>query len=345
MDSLSQMKTAPRKQPVALTAVAALILSGLLALLAEFIGESAGGDWVLFLQVFTGLALFLFPPVFVTVYFLIPHTLLKKRYLLFSAGTAALVLGWGWIIGTLEPWTDQHWFGAPAQALDPENGILTMGFLFTLTLLLNLSYRWFIQQAYLRQVENDRLNKELDLLRNQINPHFFFNTLNNLYALSLTQSKDTPGVILKLSDMMRYTIYECQEPAVSIENEVKYLENYIALEQIRQHEDRSIVFEKSIQDAQARLAPMVLIVFVENAFKHGVASLSENAWVRIHLESSAAQLRLTIENNFAPQSQSSTAGLGLANVRRRLDLLYPDRHTLTHEAKEGTFTVNLNIQL
>lgn len=294
-------------------------------------------------QTATGVILFLSPPVYLTVYWLIPSLLLQKRYLFLALGILGIVLAWGSFVSYFEPWTDEHWFGMAAIPKQFPEGIAVVSVILLLTFLINLSYRWFVQIANIRKMENDQLNKELSLLRNQINPHFFFNTLNNLYALSLEQSEETPNVILKLSEMMRYAIYECKEPLVPITSEVKYLESYIALQQIRQH-DGTIEFNHSIANSSAMIAPMVLIVFVENAYKHGLESMSEGSFVKINLEVDEGEIRFGILNNFRASEPAQPGGVGLENVKRRLDLIYKDKFQLDIEQGEDFYEVSLNIQ-
>lgn len=298
----------------------------------------------LFAQTATGILLFLLPPIYFSVYFLVPALLQKKRYLLFGLGMVGVAVIWGWFVSFFEPWTDAHWFGMVSEQKNPEDGILVISFLLILTVMINLSYRWFYQQSILKRLENERLNKELSLLKNQINPHFFFNTLNNLYALSLEKSEETPEVILKLSEMMRYAIYECQEPYVPLTSEVKYLESYIALQQIRQHEG-TVIFDHELTHSQAMIAPMLLIVFVENAYKHGVDKVTEGSFVRIDLRADKSSINFIIENNFGKSDEATQGGLGLENVKRRLSLIYPDKYQLSARSEGNIFKVSLHIQL
>ena len=298
-----------------------------------------------FLQVATGLCCFLLPPVYFAVYWLVPKTLLEKRYLLFVLLVVVVVVGWGLLVGTAEAWTDEHLFGGSPAGRSSSDGIAVVFFILLITILLNLSYRWFVQTARMQQMKTDQLNRELSLLRNQINPHFFFNTLNNLYALALEQSEKTPDVILKLSEMMRYAIYECKEPEVLVSSEVNYLKNYIALQELRQHTASNIHFQHHIDLPQAKIAPMILIVFVENAFKHGLDSLSEGGYVQIDLAVKEGEIKFEVENNFEARAGEGPGGLGLENVGRRLSLVYGERYDLAFQEGEDRFRVTLRIQL
>lgn len=301
---------------------------------------------IYFLQVASSIFLFLAPPVYFKVYWLIPKYLVPKKYVHYTVSLVVLIVVWGFIIGTLEPWIDKHWFNEMSdKETTPLIGIFAMAFIMLLTTLLNLSYRWFIQLSKIKQIENDRLQLELSLLRNQINPHFFFNTLNNLYALSLEKSDQTSEVILKLSEMMRYTIYDCKEDTVAIASEVAYLENFIALQKMRHHNRGQISFEKDITINRLQIAPMILIVFLENAFKHGFDLLEKDAFLKIELTVKENLLHFFIENNFNEADQNKSIGIGLENVKRRLSLIYPNTHELTIVKENTLFRVDLKLHI
>lgn len=298
-----------------------------------------------FLQATTSILLLIAPPVYFNIYWIIPRYLVKKRYFIYIVLLLIMIIGWGYIIGYGEPLMDQYWFNQPDQEMAPENGITGMIVIILVSTLLNLSYRWFIQLSKINQIENDRLHLELSLLKNQINPHFFFNTLNNLYALSLEKSDKTPSVILKLSEIMRYTIYDCKEPRVSIGGEVTYLENFIELQKMRHHNRGIISFEKKIDDESKQIAPMILIVFLENAFKHGFDHMEKNAFINFKLQTTEKILHLYIENNFSDTENKNDDGIGLENVKRRLSLIYPNAHELRIDKKDTVFTIDLKLNL
>ena len=300
---------------------------------------------IYFLQALSGIGIVLVPPVYTNIYYLIPKFLEKKRYISYVIGCVLIIATWGPVAAYLEPWTDEHWFGLPSEVVRIEDGFFAILFVLIIATLMNLSYRWFIQLSRIKQVENDRLNIELSLLKNQINPHFFFNTLNNLYSLALEKADETPKVILKLSEMMRYTIYDCKESQVQIGNEIKYLENYIALQQIRHNTDDNIKFTKEVEDSRTKIAPMILIVFLENAIKHGLEVMSEKGYLNIVLKVTEKELRFEIENNHENSDLEVIEGLGLENVRRRLSLIYSENHTLEIENLDGVFKIELSIQL
>jgi LytS/YehU family sensor histidine kinase len=192
---------------------------------------------------------------------------------------------------------------------------------------------------------------ELKLLKAQLNPHFLFNTLNNLYGLSVSKSDKLPDLMLKLSNLLRYSLYETKEVMVPLEKEIQYLENYIALEKIRLEDQTEIVFENKVKDATIKIAPMLLIVFVENAFKHLDISEDKKSSVYVSIEENANQLLFKCINT----SDSSTfkeddlekgrSGIGLINVKKRLSLIYPENHQLTITKNDTSYSIELILDL
>ncbi|MTB51509.1 sensor histidine kinase [Lewinella sp. W8] len=204
---------------------------------------------------------------------------------------------------------------------------------------------WLYEQwRWVRTLEADKDKAELALLKSQINPHFFFNTLNNLYGLVVEQSAQAPGVILKLSDMMRYTIYEGKEDDVLLTEEISYLESYIELHRIRYERKVDIQFHHEVAK-DVRVAPLLFIILLENAFKHGVNSLSGGAFIHLHLVASAQSVHFSIKNNYAPSVAQPGGGIGIDNLRKRLAFTYPNRHDLRIERKGQLHTVQLKLQL
>ena len=194
------------------------------------------------------------------------------------------------------------------------------------------------------RLKNEQTQAELLHLRSQSNPHFFFNTLNNLYGLTIKNSKQAPEVILKLSEMMRYTIYQGEKSSVTIKNEITYLENYIELHKIRYKKSVLITFNHTI-DETLTIAPLLSINLLENAFKHGVDTLEEDAFIKISLTSDAKVIYFFIENNFDETEKNQTKGIGLTNLKRRLSLLYPKKHTLKFTRLNNIYNVTLKISL
>ena len=192
---------------------------------------------------------------------------------------------------------------------------------------------------------------ELKLLKAQLNPHFLFNTLNNLYGLSVAKSDKLPNLMLKLSDLLRYSLYDTKETYVALEKEIQYLENYMSLEKIRLEETAEISFVKKGDLGSKKIAPMLFIVFVENAFKHLGASKEEKSRVAVEIEGTANKLTLKCENTIdgvgtaGNNLESGKSGIGLKNAKKRLALLYPEKHQLTIVENDTTYSVTLILEL
>lgn len=202
---------------------------------------------------------------------------------------------------------------------------------------------WFYEQwKWLQNLKAEKSKTELSLLRAQINPHFFFNTLNNLYALTIKNSKQAPEVILKLSDMMRYTIYEGEKETVKLQDEIEYLNNYIELHRIRYKKTVEITFNHNV-DTNTTITPLLYIILLENAFKHGIETLTENAFIHINLFEDDDFIHFHIENNFDPKEINESAGIGLKNLKRRLSLLYNQKHELVVNKSRDTYRATLKI--
>lgn len=203
---------------------------------------------------------------------------------------------------------------------------------------------WFYQQwKWLKTLESKKSKAELSLLKSQINPHFFFNTLNNLYGLIIEKSDDAPKVVLKLSDIMRYTIYLGKEDAVPLKDEIEYLKNYIELHKIRYQKTVDIVFNYS-QNTDYQIAPLLFIIPLENAFKHGVESLTEDAFIHINMRIENHIIHFVIENNFEEQQTNATVGIGIDNLKQRLKLLYPNKHQIQIEIRDDIYKLTLKIE-
>lgn len=215
-------------------------------------------------------------------------------------------------------------------------------------LLLHLLLSWIVQLwAFNQQLQNERNNTELMLLKSQINPHFFFNTLNNLYGLAREKSDQTPDLILRLADMMRYTIYQGQRDSVSLQQEMDYLNNYIALQQVRFSKQVQVRLNAEVppQQQHLQLPPLLFINLLENAYKHGVEKLADHAFVDIALFADEQQLTFSVENNFDPEESNEIPGIGLANLRKRLALHYPDQHQLEIRQTKNCYSAKLTLSL
>ena len=207
--------------------------------------------------------------------------------------------------------------------------------------LIIISAFWFTKQiiAFIK-LKNEKSKAELLHLKSQVNPHFFFNTLNNLYGLVEVDAKKAQELILKLSDMMRYSIYEGEKDEVTLKDEVDYLRNYIELHKMRYHKQIDIEFKSQI-DENYKVMPLLFIILLENAFKHGVENLRENAFVYINISTFDNKIQFDIENNFDKSEISKDPGIGLKNLKRRLELVYHNKHKLSFSVTENVYKARL----
>lgn len=208
--------------------------------------------------------------------------------------------------------------------------------------------------AYARRKEqemavlrSEKLESELKFLKSQVNPHFLFNALNNIYSLSVLKSDAAPENLLKLSGMLRYVLYDCKEDTVPLGKEIEYLRHFIALNLLKDSRGLNVHAELDDSRPELRIAPMLFIPFVENAFKHSKVEDLANGWIDINLKTEASAVTLTVRNSLplAGFTKNETGGIGLENVRRQLELLYPGRHELRIEQGEREFGVFLKIDL
>jgi two-component system, LytTR family, sensor kinase len=188
---------------------------------------------------------------------------------------------------------------------------------------------------------------QLDFLKAQINPHFLFNALNNIYSLVELKSPDAPRMLLKLSDLLRYVIYEGRQKTVQLSKEIIHIENFIQLFQMRSEHPANIVFETNTALHNVEIEPMILIPLVENCFKHTDFELNPNAYARIHLDCSGHALKFTTENTFAAsdRQKDKNGGVGLHNINRRLQLRYPNQHHFEHRIENDRFFTQLTLQI
>ena len=181
-------------------------------------------------------------------------------------------------------------------------------------------------------------------LKSQVNPHFFFNTLNNLYGMIGTDPSKAQLLTLKLSDMMRYSIYEGERDRVTLKEEVNYLQKYIELHKMRYHKEIDIQFDVQIED-DFKVMPLLFIILLENAFKHGIESLCEDAYVHLSMKTRNNEVCFTIENTFDISQPKEDNGIGLKNLKRRLELAYPKKHNLAFSVTKNLYKAQLTVQL
>ena len=214
------------------------------------------------------------------------------------------------------------------------------------SILIKLAIDWWEAHKLKTELINRNQASELALLRSQVNPHFLFNTLNNIYSLVYKKSDDAPEAVMKLSSIMRYMLYDATSDKVLLEKEVEYLKSFIELQKLRLRQQDFIEINIHGQAGEKTIAPMLLIAFVENAFKHASKS-SPTPGIRINLFIEEDQFRFTVANYIRKSSDPGgdpNGGIGLHNIQRRLDLLYPGKHSLVITEDQDIFTVKLIIE-
>lgn len=220
----------------------------------------------------------------------------------------------------------------------------------TITNLLTLSgFGYFLKkledERKLRQLKEQHLQLELHYLKAQLHPHFLFNTLNNIYSLALDASSKTAAMIAKLADLMRYILYDGSQQKVPLEKEVAFLGNYIELEKIRHNTDRTIDFAVKGRTEGILVEPLLFVPLIENGFKHGINNTLENGWMKAMLHCLDRHVYFEVENSVNKVAAASKGGVGLTNLRKRLQLLYPGKHSFETEMREHSFKAILKLDL
>lgn len=291
---------------------------------------------------------------YVVVYILVPVFLLNRKYWEFSLSLAVAAT----IAAFLRIFIGRYVYYALfiPEILHPKEWVNADIFLLNLIwisgpviLFAMFKYykNWMNTQKLANEAERKQLAAELQVLKAQLNPHFLFNTFNNLYVLALQKSDKTPVAISKMSDLFHYVLYECNAIEVPVSKEIKLIEDYIELEVLRYSDRLTITFEKEIDNPDCQVPPMLLYTFVENCFKHGCSPDAGRPWINLLIRVRKNSFEFQAVNSI-PQSNypdnTVQGGVGLANIQRRLELIYPDKHQLIIRKEHGKFFVNLIIQ-
>ncbi len=282
-------------------------------------------------------------------YYFLPRFFYRKRYGLFLLLSVLTMVG----AILIEEFVLESLFFPDTKRADTFLGFLPNLLELGPTILVFVGFKlaWdnLQRQSALEKVEKEKTESQLQFLKSQLNPHFLFNNLNNLYSYAQENSPKTPEIILQLSAIMRYMLYESQENYVSLDKEIKYLGDFIQLQEL-QMEDRGMVKFSVIGNTHSqRIAPMILIAFVENCFKHSLSSQADDIDIQVEVEVSDQNLSFRCTNTFAEMGNSSdqylNRGIGLQNVRKRLELQYPEKYQLETEVKKSVYIVNLRLEL
>ncbi len=289
--------------------------------------------------------------IYLNLYYLIPNYLTQKRFFTYSA---LLVLATMIVTPLLVLLLYFKFYRHPTlrtELLANQNWyFLTTFVVAAISTIFKIITDWGRQLREKQALENQTMQSELRFLKSQINPHFLFNTLNNLYALTLKKSDKAPEIVIKLSEMMRYMLYECNEKKVLLEKEVNYIRNYLDLEALRQGKEVEIRFELEGNVSGQQIAPLMFIPFLENSFKHGLNNHLNRGFVHIGLAVEPEKIHFQISNSKPaapglPRNSKISGGIGLVNIRRRLDLIYPEQYRLEIKDEPDVYNVILELNL
>lgn len=263
-------------------------------------------------------------------------TISGNNNIMITSGIALLIIGGLYWVSKIDTQQENFWVVNGDVWLNEVLGVILV------LLFLYIIYSWsFEQWKKIQILKNEKSQTELTLLKNQINPHFFFNTLNNLYSLIKKDPNIAQEYVLKLSDMMRFTIYDSKKETVILEDEINFLTNFIALQTGRYHKEIDVQFKQNIINLKTSIPPLLFIILVENAFKHGVEKLLDKVFIHIELIENTTELIFSIKNNFDENEQLKKEGIGLQNLKSRLNLLYPNAHKLTISSQNSIYSVKL----
>jgi sensor histidine kinase YesM len=289
---------------------------------------------------------------YVIVYYLSPKFLLRKRIahffmfvLIFTAIIYILfILSRFWINGLFNESSDMQLLNAWYISMNfIINGPPVICVMF---LTLKMCKNYYIKMQEKLTLVQENTNAELQLLKAQVHPHFLFNTLNNIYSFALSKSPKAGNLVLKLSDTLRYMITDCEATLVPLEKELKMIEDYIGLEKVRYGNRLNLLVQIDGDPENKLIAPLLLIPFVENCFKHGASIMRGQQWINLKIDIQNNQLDFQISNSKPAQTISGNKkGIGLANVQKRLELLYPEKFYLKTESTNDTFNVHLQVDL
>ena len=218
------------------------------------------------------------------------------------------------------------------------------GFILVSSCIIKFSVDWFSNESVQRNLESEKKDMELQFLKSQLNPHFLFNSLNNIYSLAYQKSDKTADAILKLSEIMRYMIYESNDSWVALSKEVEYVQSYIELHKLRFKDGAAVQFTLNGEIDGQQIVPLILISFVENAFKHGVANDHDDP-IKINIIANQKILHFSVSNKKSKTNKDAMGGVGLNNVERRLQLLYPNRYKLNIVNSATHYTTELMLDL
>lgn len=284
------------------------------------------------------------------IYYFVPKFFLKKKYVAFSVSVIATAI---LVFAIVNYYNYQH-YGMSQDMLFRLIWNSTISFLFIgpvtvcgLFLAIKILKTWYLKEEEKRLLMAANANTEIQLLKAQVHPHFLFNTLNNIYSYVLNEQPQAAELVLKLADAMSYMVSECDAEFVQLTKEIKLITDYIGLEKVRYGNRLDMQIEITGEITGKEITPLLMIPFIENSFKHGASKMLRNPWVKLFIQIDEDILHFTITNSkpFIEIANERKGGIGLANVKKRLKLLYPQNHLLLIEETENTFTVNMQVPI
>ena len=295
----------------------------------------------------------LIPAVYINIELLLPKLGSRKKILFYLFSLIALIILFAWInYNFFDNWSAKVFPDYFFISYFTFHEIVLFFIVYIIiTMLLKLSKSWFLVswlQKELLEKEKQKTVVELKALKAQINPHFFFNTLNSIYSMALDKDDRLPGTVLQLSDLMRYFLYVSRDNFILLEKDLTVVKEYIALQKLRSNPQLDIETKISGEISDQQIAPLLLITFLENAFKHGAKGSSGNTFIKLDIKVEKNKLNFTLENNKGIIDKVNTGdhnGLGLENVKRQLELLYPGKHLLNIKDEQDRFVVALQLSL
>jgi len=308
---------------------------------------------------------FLIPHMFMAytlMYLVIPKFIVKGKYVYAAVAVILICLATGFLSGMIERYIlngvrenlFQHWgqtilnrFRSNSLWLSLLAGLrggLTIG---GLAAAIKLMKHWYVKEQRNLQLQKENTESQLQLLKAQIHPHFLFNTLNNIYANTQGIAPIGSKLVMGLSDMLRYILYECNQPFVPLAKELQLIKDYVSLEKIRYGNRLEVHIDMPDETDDLEIAPLLLLPFVENCFKHGASHMIDQPWISLIVTIEKKEMKMKLVNGKAPgyQPKKSSGGIGIKNVRKRLDLLYSEKFFLDIQEEEEVYIVNLKLEL
>lgn len=285
--------------------------------------------------------------VYVNYYYWLPKYLIeRKQYLFYSFSLAGFIALNSWLVNTILGtfiFQNDFYFTWQASFIMAVDTTVIVGF----TTAFKFIQQWNDRNAYAKELERKNLESELEMLKSQMNPHFIFNTLNTIYFLMEQKDENAKEVLLKFSDILSHQLYDYNKELIDLSKEVEYLENYIELQKLRHDEDLlTLKYSLPQQVNGLKIAPMLIIPFIENAFKYSPNSKGYSVEFSLKITDNG-QLHFFTKNSISAtvRKKEGIGGIGLKNVKRRLELMYPERYELKIEEKDAVFSANLIIEL